>query len=154
MVHWQFLIISLKLPRLWNCKWNYITIRKTTLAMLKNKEKMVFCCVWPAYKTILILHLNMFSKSLLKIYCGYFILTLATLHQSHPPTDKLFMSVMAFCRSCPFPSSNPGSNKSGLTSVSRAYKSPLLQMESAAEWGMEVSGCRAGGVKFERWESY
>lgn len=41
---------------------------------------------------------------------------------------------------CPFSSSNPASNKRGLTSVTRAYKSPLLQMESATEWGMEVGG--------------
>lgn len=73
-------------------------------------------------------------------YCGYYISTPSTLYVLLPLADKLFMSVMAFCWSCPFPSSNPGSNKRGLTSVTRAYKSPLLQMESATEWGMEVSG--------------
>lgn len=91
------------------------------------------------------LQLNNRSQSLLKNYFGFYISTLSTLYKWHPLVDKLFMSVMAFCWSCPFPSSNPGSNKRGLTSVTRAYKSPLLQMESAAEWGMEVSeGGRAG----------
>lgn len=95
-------------------------------------------CKWN--KIVSILQLNDYSESLLKNYCDYYISTLSTLYKLHPLVDKLFMSVMAFCWSCPFPSSNPGSNKRGLTSVTRAYKSSLLQMESAAEWGMEVSG--------------
>lgn len=66
-------------------------------------------------------------------------------YKLHPLVDKLFMSAMAFCWSCPFPCSNPGSNKRGLTSVTRAYKSPPLQMESAAERGREVSGWGVGG---------
>lgn len=120
-------------------------------AALKTQQNLYFV-IWPVLfnvnncrcvseiKAASILQLNNYSESLLKNYCGYYISTLSTLYKLHPLVDKLFMSVMAFCWSCPFPSSNPGSNKRGLTSVTRAYKSPLHQMESAAEWGMEVSG--------------
>lgn len=56
--------------------------------------------------------------------------------------------------SCPFPSSNPASNKRGLTSVTRAHKSPLHQNEESNR--VRYGGQRIGEVagKFERWESY
>lgn len=106
-------------------------------------------CKWNV-KAILLRQLNKYTEWLLKKKKLTSIFT----HYVSLCVDWLFMSVMAFCWSlsfvvgvsihpavcsCPFPSSNPGSNKRGLTSVTRAYKSPLLQMESATEWGMEVS---------------
>lgn len=103
-------------------------------------------CKWNV-KAVLILQLNKYTESLLKNHCGYYIWTLSTLYVLLPLGDKLFMSVMAFCWSCPFPSSNPGSNKRGLTSVTRAYKSPLLQMESATESEVWRSAGRGGRGK-------
>lgn len=58
--------------------------------------------------------------------------------------DKLFMWAVAFfffAGLVPFPCSNPGSNKRGLTSVTRAYNSPPLQMERAE--GVRSKGLRS-----------
>lgn len=95
-------------------------------------------------RAVLSLQLNKHVKKLLRLLHLNSLLSICI---TSSWGTSFFMSVMAFCWSCPFPSSNPGSNKRGLTSVTRAYKSPLLQMESAPESEVWRSVGRGGRGK-------